>query len=960
MITRPLIVTACLVIATSTARPAMAAKWQELPTAPQRGPAPDWLLDDSSFQAGVFRTDNTNEITLENGLVRRTFRLAPNAATVGLDHQVTGHAVIRAVRPEAEVTIDGVTYPVGGLTGQPNHAFLLPEWLDMMQADPAAFQFTGFEVGEPRERFAWKRVRHHAPDAVWPPKGVYLQMHYRMPDPQTSPSAGLASEAGRDRLLEAAFDGATALPDGWAARVTTAHERSSVINEGKAGEIFTPPHTHAFVEHPLPPGVRVVETRIDPGTDLSASWGPGIALVWENGHTIKFNLGSSGYDAENKPAFGCFDGSREHFNLGKGEPSLDAAISMRLRIDGNTVFCEALHEGQWKTYHQTNIAPALGDPARVRLGKLDKTGGASDHGGPPGEPGRLRIENFAAYGALDEATLTTPESAAPPIHLTVHYELYDGLPVFCKWITVHNGGDKTITVDRFSSEILAVAEEDNPVETRPGVAQPIPQILHVETDFAFGGFNHSHANRHVVHWRADPQYTSIVNYTREQPTQLVISPDRGPSQDIAPGGTFESQRTFQLVHDSACRTRRGLALKRMYRTVAPWTTENPLMHHLLDSRPEAARQAIDNAAEVGFEMIILSFGSGFNIENEDPAFLDTWKGVADHARSKGIDIGSYSLLSSRRIGGGNDVVSPPGEKPTHGNCPALASGWGQEYFRKLYHFHRHTGFSVFEHDGSYPGDVDVTPRPPLQKDEHDSQWAQWRIIRDFYQWCRGEGIYLNVPDYYFLSGSNKTGMGYREVNWSLPRAHQVIHTRQNIYDGSWEKSPSMGWMFVPLAQYHGGGAAATIEPLDQHRDHYGRMLASNLAMGVQACYRGPRLFDTPATKAVVKHWVDWFKQHRDILESDMVHGRRADGRDLDWMLHVNPKLETKGMLVVFNPLDHEVTRTLDLDLYYTGLTGSARVAPMGEAEAEHPLHRGTRLHLPVTVPAGGLFWATMR
>jgi hypothetical protein len=949
-----------ILLATLCPVAALASGLGDLPPVPDRISPPDWLLDDAGFKAGAFRSGNPDELVLDNGLVRRTFRLAPNAATVGLDHQVTGHAVLRAVRPEAEVTLDGVTYPVGGLSGQPNHAFLLPEWFETMSADPAAFQFTGFEVGEPRERFTWKRIRHHAPDAVWPPKGVHLQMHYRMPDPQTYPSAGLASEAGREQLLEARFDGTTSLPDGWAARVTPSHPRSSVTNEGKAGEIFTPPHTHAFLEHKLPPGVKLVETRIDPGTDRSASWGPAIALVWENGHTIKFNLGTSGYDAENKPAFSCFDGERESFNLGKGDPALDAAVSMRLRIDGNTVFCEALHEGKWKTYHQNVIALSLGDPALVRLGKLDKTGGAGDHSGPPGEPGRLRIENFAAYGALDEASLTTPAPAAPPIHLTVHYELYDGVPVFCKWITVRNGTDDTITIDRFASEILAVAEEDNPVENRAGVPHPVPQILHVETDFAFGGFNHSYANCHVVHWRADPQYTSIVNYTREQPTQLVVSPDRGPSQDIAPGGTFESHLTFQLVHDSTCRTRRGLALKRMYRTLAPWITENPLMHHLLDSRPEVARQAIDNAAEVGFEMVILSFGSGFNIENEDPAFLDTWKGVADHARSKGIDIGSYSLLSSRRIGGGNDVVSPPGESPTHGNCPALTSEWGQEYFRKLYDFHRHTGFSVFEHDGSYPGDADVTSRPPLQKGEHDSQWAQWRIIRDFYQWCRAEGIFLNVPDYYFLSGANKTGMGYREVNWSLPRAHQVIHTRQNIFDGSWEKTPSMGWMFVPLVQYHGGGAAATIEPLDQHRDHYGRMLASNLAMGVQACYRGPRLFDTPATKAVVKHWVDWFKQHRDILESDMVHGRRADGRDLDWMLHVNPKLETNGMLVVFNPLDREITRTLDLDLYFTGLTESARVAPMGGAETAHPLQRGTRLQLPVTVPAGGMFWATMR
>ncbi|WP_339324020.1 hypothetical protein [Paenibacillus sp. FSL W8-0194] len=69
-------------------------------------------------------------------------------------------------------------------------------------------------------------------------------------------------------------------------------------------------------------------------------------------------------------------------------------------------------------------------------------------------------------------------------------------------------------------------------------------------------------------------------------------------------------------------------------------------------------------------------------------------------------------------------------------------------------------------------------------------------------------MYLNVPDWYFLNGSNKTGMGYREVNWDLPRERQLILGRQNIFDGTWKKTPSMGWMFVPPMPYHGGGAEA--------------------------------------------------------------------------------------------------------------------------------------------------------
>ena len=199
-------------------------------------------------------------------------------------------------------------------------------------------------------------------------------------------------------------------------------------------------------------------------------------------------------------------------------------------------------------------------------------------------------------------------------------------------------------------------------------------------------------------------------------------------------------------------------------------------------------------------------------------------------------------------------------------------------------------------------------------------------------------------------------MGYREVNWSLPRALQVIHTRQNIYDGTWQKTPSMGWMFVPLTQYHGGGAAATIEPLDEHLDHYERMLQSNLALGVQACYRGPRLYDTERTRAMVRRWVAWFKAHRDILESDLIHGRRADGRDVDWMLHVNPALPTKGMLVVFNPLNQPVQRTLRVNLYYTGLTDVARVREQDGPPREYRLARDYTIRLPVQAPAQGMNW----
>jgi hypothetical protein len=54
---------------------------------------------------------------LENGLIRRTWRLEPDAATVGFDNLMTDQPVIRAVKPEAILTLNQVPVVVGGLTG---------------------------------------------------------------------------------------------------------------------------------------------------------------------------------------------------------------------------------------------------------------------------------------------------------------------------------------------------------------------------------------------------------------------------------------------------------------------------------------------------------------------------------------------------------------------------------------------------------------------------------------------------------------------------------------------------------------------------------------------------------------------------------------------------------------------------------------------------------------------------
>jgi hypothetical protein len=235
------------------------------------------------------------------------------------------------------------------------------------------------------------------------------------------------------------------------------------------------------------------------------------------------------------------------------------------------------------------------------------------------------------------------------------------------------------------------------------------------------------------------------------------------------------------------------------------------MLHLTSTADETVRTAIDQCAECGFEMVIFSFGSGLNMEDTSVQNIQKFKAFADYAHSKRIRIGGYSLLASRSVAPEHDVINPATGKTggtIFGNSPCLCSSWGLDYFKRIKQFLKETGFDLLEHDGSYPGDVCASTKHPGHRGKQDSQWRQFELIRDLYVWCRKNGIYLNVPDTYFLCGSNKVGMGYRETNWSLPRSLQHIHARQNMFDGTWEKLPSMGWMFVPLVQYHGGGADA--------------------------------------------------------------------------------------------------------------------------------------------------------
>jgi hypothetical protein len=539
----------------------------------------------------------------------------------------------------------------------------------------------------------------------------------------------------------------------------------------------------------------------------------------------------------------------------------------------------------------------------------------------------------------------------------VHYELYDKMPVFCKWISIKNNSGREITINHFKSEILAATEPESTVDDRQHWLFP---NITLNTEYNFGGMSEEYIYSTSVKWKPDSLYLTQVNYARTMPCLLEAAPTIGPDQRVVSGEEFSSFRLWELLNDSWDRERRSLAFRKMMRALAPWTTENPVLMHVRQANDKAVKHAIDQCADVGFEMIILTFGSGFNAEDTTATNIARLKALSDYAKSKGIALGGYSLLASRSIDKDNDVVLPAGQSPRFGHSPCLESVWGQAYFKKLYTLYEQTGMQVLEHDGSYPGDLCYSTSHPGHRGVSDSQWTQFKEITDFYKWCRSKGIYLNVPDLYFLNGSNKTGMGYREADWSLPREQQEIIERQNIYDGTWLKAPSMGWMFVPLVEYQGGGEAATIEPLHEHLSHYGQRLANLFGAGVQACYRGPELYDTPETRTVVKRWVDFYKRHRQVLDADIIHVRRPDGQDYDALLHVNPVGKEKALLMVYNPLRQTIHRKINVSLYYAGLRKKASISEQEGKWHSISLSPDCEAEIELTIPAKSQTWVVFK
>ncbi|MEO5716817.1 MAG: LamG domain-containing protein [Luteolibacter sp.] len=552
--------------------------------------------------------------------------------------------------------------------------------------------------------------------------------------------------------------------------------------------------------------------------------------------------------------------------------------------------------------------------------------------------------------------------------VAVSYELYEGMPVMMKTFKFINKSGKEVVLTKFDGEHLAVQPSNS-------------RMMHVESDYSFGFANFNEAGSalgiHVSGGKAefkdysfgggttrfvrDPDWSSMATlnpaedlFLNNPENALLLSrPTVGPNWTVKPGESFDAFRTFTILNDTTEKERFHLAQRRFYRKLAPQTNEKMFeVHAPVSGDLNTLGPLMDQMAEIGFDQLQApEHPGGFNYADSSEGNIKSMKVICDYGKTKGIRVGAYQLMMASQGWGkpedNYNCISPATGTPgsLFGQSACGASSWADMYYDNMWKTIEGAGIGAFKPDGPYHGDPCAATNHPHHKGLEDSQWAQWKWMCSVLHEGQRRNLYLTVPDWYFLNGQACTGMGYREATDNIDIVLQTVIYRQYIFDATFHKTAQMGWVNLNTETLHGG--------MEKNLDKYERIFFTMLSSGAQVWVRGHRLYDGPESKAMLLKWMGWYKKHSDVILGDIIHLKRPDGRDLDYTLHVNPKGTEKGMLLVFNPLDHEVSKTLDVPLYYTGVTGSAKIREGDGPSTTYQLDRNNGVKLPVVIPANG-------
>ena len=207
--------------------------------------------------------------------------------------------------------------------------------------------------------------------------------------PRKSPAAAAEEIYNHRKLLtEETFAGAK-LADTWKTSLSS-RPGTQLSVAGGALVVDCTANSCAFVERPLPAGTTLVECQLNSGNDGGQTWGLGLALVWPTAF-LRIHL-----RAEDR-RFGYDDGHQVMFGPA-AQPGTWQHVRIRLEADKahleGAAEAKALH---WQHIASFDRKQFPGDPAAVRIGKMNDKGQNVDHAEPGGK-GTCRVCELRVFG----------------------------------------------------------------------------------------------------------------------------------------------------------------------------------------------------------------------------------------------------------------------------------------------------------------------------------------------------------------------------------------------------------------------------------------------------------------------------------------------------------------------------------------------------------------------------------
>lgn len=276
----------------------------------------------------------------------------------------------------------------------------------------------------------------------------------------------------------------------------------------------------------------------------------------------------------------------------------------------------------------------------------------------PGTRGSPATSEWPPRGLQVSFALRAPASAPASVRavaVTLTYELYPGIPLITKWASVTSNG--TAATGLVINAIVTESQRLAAPYTSCSLGSQSPStstwqapssLLYVATDQAHGTAITFATDSASV---TDPGAVEcVLQTTYTVGPGVILQGGAAPAHMLyrtlvgAGVAEFVSFRTFELVLDSREPERTALATKRLTRLWAPHAQENPIFFHAVDTSDAGFKSEVDQLVATGFEMLIYSFGSGFDMESSDPAYINKVKAQIAYAKSQGIEVGGYDLI----------------------------------------------------------------------------------------------------------------------------------------------------------------------------------------------------------------------------------------------------------------------------------------------------------------------------